>query len=205
MTDLAEVPCDSTIMTELKERTRQLHRETETAVDLFRRLQTTDSYADLLSRFYGLYAPLENRLASIGGWESIGLSLTERAKAALIPKDLHALGWTESRIDQIPTCRSLPTITTLGEALGSMYVLEGSTLGAQHICAAVERQLGYTAERGCSFFNGYGSKRTPAMWRTFGASMIAYQDSQPATADVIVSAACDTFARVKEWVACRVI
>lgn len=205
MTDVAEVPCSGTIMTELKERTRQLHQETETAVDLFHRLQSTESYADLLARFYGLYAPLEDRLSTISGWESIGVNLSERAKAALIPKDLQVLGWTESRIDQISKCRSLPTITTLGEALGSMYVLEGSTLGAQHICAAVERHLGFTAERGCSFFNGYGSKRTSGMWSAFGASMIAYQNSQPATATVIVSAACDTFARVKEWVACREI
>lgn len=205
MINLAEVPQHRTILTDLRERTRKLHEETETAVDLFHCLRSEESYGDLLSRFYGLYAPIEHRLAKITGWESIGVTLSERAKANLIPDDLHALGWSDSRIDQIPTCPTLPRINTMGEALGSMYVLEGSTLGAQQICATVGRRLGLTADRGCSFFNGYGSDRTTAMWRSFGASVIAYQVAQPATANEIVSAACDTFVRVKEWIACREI
>lgn len=205
MTDLAEVHSGSTIMTELKARTRQLHRETEIAVDLINRLRSKESYADLLSRFYGLYAPLEVRLGTITGWEAIGINLAERAKAGLIPRDLEALGWTTSRISEIPICHSLPRITALGEALGCLYVIEGSTLGAQHIRLAVENQLGLTADHGCSFFNGYGSERTAAMWRAFGVSAEAYQEAHPESADEVVSAACDTFALVKEWVACREI
>ncbi len=203
MTDLAEVHLSSTIMTELKERTRQLHQDTETAVDLVSRLRSRESYANLLARFYGLYAPLEQRLVDIAGWESIGIDLTERAKAPLIPNDLAVLGWSSSRLAQIPGCHSLPKLTNLAEGLGCLYVLEGSTLGAQHIRLAVENQLGLTADHGCSFFNGYGSERTGAMWRAFGASTMAYHESHPESTDEIVTAACDTFAQVKEWVACR--
>jgi heme oxygenase len=205
VTDLAEVHADSTIMTELKERTRQLHQETEAAVDLMGRLRSKESYADLLSRFYGLYAPLEQKLGAIIGWESIGIDLSERIKSPLILKDLEVLGWSSSRLAQIPVCQSLPNITNLSEGLGCMYVLEGSTLGAQHIQRAVERQLGLAADHGCSFFNGYGSEQTGAMWRDFGASAVAYHEAHPASGDVIISAACDTFALIKEWIACRAI
>lgn len=205
MTDLAEVQLSSTIMTELKERTRQLHQETETAVDLINRLRSRESYADLLSQFYGLYAPLEQILGDLAGWGSIGICLKERVKSPLIPKDLEVLGWSSSRVAEIARCSSLPKITNSGQGLGCLYVLEGSTLGAQHIRLAVESQLGLTADHGCSFFSGYGSERTGAMWRAFGASTVAYHEMHPQSTNEIVTAACDTFALVKEWVACREI
>jgi heme oxygenase len=192
-------------MAELKSKTSQLHRESEAAVDIIDRLKTRDRYADLLSRFYGLYAPLEEVLAAVSGWSSVGINMSERRKAHLILPDLATLGWDESQLARIPLCDELPTIDGLAAGLGCLYVLEGSTLGAQHIRRAVESHLGLIAEQGCRFFSGYGSQRTARMWRAFGESVEAFAVANPSGHDSIIAAAEETFVCFKRWVACREI
>jgi heme oxygenase len=57
-------------------------------------------------------------------------------------------------------------IATPAEALGSMYVLEGSALGGQLIARTVARTLGLTPQAGAAYFHGWG-ERTGDNWRAF--------------------------------------
>lgn len=189
------------IMTQLRERTRDLHRRTESAVDLMNRLDSVDSYTRLLCRFYGLYAPLECCISTVATDRANNLNLQERRKSRFLLEDLGRLGLSSDEISQIPTCKDLPELKSLDEALGCLYVLEGSTLGGQIIRREVESRLGLTAETGCRFFTGYGD-RTGIAWREFCEHLNSYAEEHPGAQEKIVSAAEETFQRFGEWVAC---
>ncbi len=51
-------------------------------------------------------------------------------------------------------------------SLGSMYVLEGSTLGGQYIARTVEQNLGLAPGEGDAYFRGYGDQ-TMVKWAEF--------------------------------------
>ena len=80
--------------------------------------------------------------------------------------------------------------------LGSMYVVEGSTLGGAMIARDVENRLGLTAETGCAYFRSYG-RNVAAMWKSFGAVLM--EASSPEADDLIVGAAQDTFTVMHDW------
>lgn len=179
----------------LRAGTATLHRRVEQAVDIPGHLGSLPAYTAMLVRFHGFYAPLEDRLAAVRGYESVGLDIAARGKAHLIRDDLRALGHPP---EALPACPSLPAVSSLADALGCLYVLEGSTLGGQFIRREVAARLGLTPDRGCAFFAGY-SDRTGAMWKAFGAAVTAHADEHPEDRDAIVAAAIDTFARLDEW------
>jgi len=60
----------------------------------------------------------------------------------------------------------LPAIRSHAEALGAMYVMEGSTMGGKIIARMIEGQAGISGPSGFSFFNGYGEE-TGRMWEEF--------------------------------------
>ena len=97
-------------------------------------------------------------------YETLGLKLSERSRSALILDDLATLGWSSREVESIPLCSELPETASLDQALGCLYVLEGSTLGGSIICRAVQQRLGPSPGR--SFFAGYGD-RTGTMWNAF--------------------------------------
>ena len=178
----------------LRSGTTALHERVERTVNIPGHLGSLPAYTAMLARFHGFYAPLEDRLAGIGGYESVGLDIAARHKAHLIRDDLRTLG----HVAALPVCSALPRVATFADALGCLYVLEGSTLGGQFIRREVAARLGLTPDRGCAFFAGYG-ERTGAMWKAFGAAVTAHADAHPEDRDVIVAAAVETFTRLDEW------
>lgn len=67
-------------------------------------------------------------------------------------------------------------LRTVPEALGCLYVVEGSALGGQHIARIVGRDLGLNEANGARYFFGYG-KETDVTWAAF----VARLDAFPAT------------------------
>jgi heme oxygenase len=84
-----------------------------------------------------------------------------------------------------------PAITTLSGAIGSMYVLEGSTLGGVVLAGRIQASLGRTSR----FYGIYGS-RTGAMWRSFVVALGAMH-AELDTAQ-LVTAAVDVFDAYKD-------
>jgi heme oxygenase len=83
------------------------------------------------------------------------------------------------------------TVNGIFEAIGCLYVIEGSTLGGQIILHSVQKSLNLDAGGGVKFFHGYGA-RTPGMWKSF----ISALDSIPPTgeaADAVEQGAMQTF------------
>lgn len=185
------------ILATLKERTQPLHAMVEGEVNIFRRIATPKDYARLLARLYGFYLPLDALLADIPGLSSLGIDFAPRRKAPLLRADLAEFGWSEERVRALPLCAELPDLNTLSRALGTLYVVEGATLGGQIIGRQLSQNLAVTPERGGRFFASYG-ENVRAMWASLGATLIAHAN----TADIetsVVQSACDTFSAFIRW------
>lgn len=160
----------------LKRETTECHVALEQSLDILRRVKTVEDYRALLVRFFTIYAPLERALGRAVDWPSRQWDFVGRLKTPWLRKDLLALGLSDRQIEEQIFC-SPPEIEGLGLAVGSLYVLEGATLGGQMLAQQFRRDLGVTPETGGAFFTGYGEK-TMTRWREFGT----WADAQAAAA-----------------------
>ena len=152
------------LLERLRSETAEQHRELENTVEISRRLADRDSYRELLAQFYGFYQPLEQRLAGSLAAADNNVTRGRFEKGAWLAEDLVQLGVGE--IECLPQCAELPSVDTWPRALGTMYVLEGSTLGGRHISALLTNGSADTLPR--RFFTSYGAE-VGAMWRSFCA------------------------------------
>jgi len=152
-------------------------------------------YVQLLHTFYGYFKPVEEAVAPFMTKEVLP-DWPLRRKAQTILQDLAALEQKEP-----PICLSnrLPHIQTLPQALGALYVLEGSTLGGRGITKMLLKntEVGLAPQQ-VQFFAGYGSQ-TGAMWTTFVNVLNSFQWSAAETAEM-VEAANQTFYFFKTWI-----
>jgi heme oxygenase (biliverdin-IX-beta and delta-forming) len=185
------------ILTKLKEATKTRHQSLETKVDLMNQIQDLSSYEKLLRSFYGFYMPVEPQIFKLFQEKEIEFDYTERLKVSLLENDLKILNGGDFEIGKLEICKNLPEINSFAQSLGSMYVLEGATLGGQIIGRHLRDNLGLTAENGASFFNSYGGN-VGTMWKDFG--IMATKQAEILNDDeVITAAAQSTFTKFEEW------
>lgn len=134
---------------------------------LEQRAQTRSGYADMLRRIAGCLRTIEPALARFP-WSELALDFEARRRLPLVEQDLRWLGESSAPPDVV-----VEPPTDLAEALGMLYVLEGSTLGGQLILRTVARELGLDAEHGASYFHGHGA-RTGTMWKELKARADAW-------------------------------
>ena len=182
----------------IKEATRAHHNALEADLDIQACLSSRASWLWLLETFSGYWVPVEAALfapPALAGWLP---DAHLRLKSALLSRDIEALGGDAPRTS---LCPELPPLTSLAEKFGSLYVLEGATLGGQ-IISRLASGHGYTPERGCAFFASYEGKIGP-MWKTFCVQLEAYGTAHPHAHDVVVASAVETFARFGSWISRR--
>jgi heme oxygenase len=182
-----------TILARLKTETRAAHDRIEAAMDLDRRIATRDGYRDLLIRFYGFHKAWEEEASDKAPDRGF---FERRRKTQHLVQDLEALGLRSEDIIRLPHCRPLMPLPAPEAVLGSMYVVEGSTLGGAIIAREVERRLGLDAETGCAYFRSYG-RDIAAMWKSFGTVLL--EASSPEADDLIVQSAQKTFDVMHNW------
>ena len=120
-----------------------------------------EEYVRCLRRLYGIVTAWEQRAAQRAP-EWLQPALAARSRTQLLVRDLAWFG-TAIPGDDFP---QLPAMNDLPQLLGSMYVLEGSTLGGQLIARHVEKTLHLTGGNGNAFFRGHG-ERTGPLWKEF--------------------------------------
>ena len=180
-------------MAELRAATREQHDRIEQRVDLAARLASAEEYRGLLARLHGFYAPVEAALAPHAG-DIAGLDFHGRRKASLLLDDVRALGGAEE-----PAAEDIPEVRSQAQALGVLYVLEGSTHGGAVIARMARERLGVTRERGASFFCAYGGS-VGSRWRAFGDVV---EDHTGGTAPAEMrDAATGCFEALEDWL-CR--
>ena len=185
------------IMAQLREQTRAYHAQLESHSDLLQRMNALSDYRQMLERFYGIYAPLESQLTEVFQQCPTAFDFEKRRKSALLAADLRMLGVPEERLHCLPRISYLPAVSTLPQAYGCLYVLEGATLGGQILSRRLNQALGLDASNGAAFLNSYGNQ-IGRMWREFGDAVTAYAALHDED-DQIVSGACATFAAFTDW------
>lgn len=177
----------------LKQATHQAHQSLEgLLIPAMKQVRNTSGYAQLLHLFYGFYHPLEIQLAPYGA--TALPDFAQRRKSDWLLEDLAALG---ENAENIPLATELPQITNIAQAMGAMYVLEGSTLGGTHIAKMLAQQLQLTEGKGLAFFTGYGPV-TGSMWKAFIQTLNAMPFTEAAEAQLF-AAANATFDSLKHW------
>lgn len=179
----------------LREATRANHRSLEERIDFDACLSAPEKWLWLLRTFRGYWSPVEARVLSPSLAEWLP-DVPLRRRAHRLDFDIKCLGGNP---DELPVCTDLPSLETLARKIGSLYVSEGSTLGAQLISRAAALR-GYTAEHGCSFFAANGGN-VGSMWKSFQACLNAFGIAHPEKCDEVVSSAVNTFEKFGRWAA----
>lgn len=178
------------VLSRLRLETRASHEALEADLDIFSRLASEAGRRDLAVLFHGLHSGAEAVLAP---WLSLlpGLDYRDRRRGPLLDRDLAWFG--------APTPAACPMARLAGraEALGLLYVLEGSTLGGQVIrkrLLADGRPLD-----GLSFLDPYGVETGPR-WKSFLAILDREcPPDRPADTDAAVRGAVRGFQAARTW------
>jgi heme oxygenase len=184
------------LLPSLKAGTQQEHQLLEDRLDLFNRVTDLATYRRLLEGFFTLYEPLEQCLGNVIDWRALNWDFDGSRKTPWLVEDLINLGLSQTDIDSLPRCPHLPEIDSASKAVGSLYVLEGSTLGGQLITKRFSSSLGTVPDRGGRFFSGY-DEGTVAHWRAFAAWVQSVEADLHAGEATI--AARDTFRSFDLW------
>ncbi len=178
----------------LRAETADAHARVEAAVDLPSLVRSAAAYARFLAGLHAVYAPLEQRLDAFPEWTAVGLSLAPRRKTPLLVSDLAALRapGTARWIGDV----SMPA--SFGQALGCLYVLEGSTLGGRTIARHLRASPHRLPTR---FVEGYGA-RTGVMWRAFQDALRRHE-RRGGDGDDVVRGAAGTFGALERSLAGR--
>lgn len=180
---------------QLKQFTRPNHRQLEKRlVTQLRSISTTEEYVKLLQLFYTYFGGLEDKINQYIGSDLLS-DYSQRRKTESIACDIKKLGGT---IHEKAKDRELPTIENHLQAVGALYVIEGSTLGGKIISQMIAKQLNIENTTSMSFFNGYGDN-TELMWASFRESLNSQFKNQ-SEIGVIIGAADETFFKFNLWI-----
>src|ERR1700755_2879115 len=134
------------ILAKLKEATKEQHDNLETTVNVMDQMFSAEDYKKLLCKFYRFYAAMEPKVFRLD-WSKVSLNIDERRKLPKLERDLKALEiWDEAQ--SLPEWDGLPELEDLPEGFGSLYVMEGATLGGQVINRHLKEHLGISPENG---------------------------------------------------------
>lgn len=171
--------------------TRAAHLRLEAEVDFDNRLTSLAVYRSFLEDFYGFVRPLEAAMARLD-LGAIGIDFNARRKLPWIEADLKDLGHTAESLEALPKFTGTPALSDPVEALGALYVLEGSSLGRQVMLSKIRARLGAGYGVSARFFSGYGPE-TAVMWQSFVA-ILNQSGASPEAERKIEAAALATFA-----------
>lgn len=187
---------EGVILEHLRSATREQHQRLESTLPLGTDSLTQQDYRRLVCLFWGFYATWEKEAAEHASGRLRDF-VRDRAKLPLLQADLAALGLCSDTLPRLePGCLP-PFVHGDAVVLGSMYVLEGATLGGQVISRSLERCFGFSQGIGYSFFQSYG-KAVGQQWRAFLRSLEALPDEQ---SEAVAAAAQQTFDAFTAWFA----
>jgi two-component system, chemotaxis family, sensor kinase Cph1 len=179
-----------TLPARLRAETADAHARVERAFDLPAMLSSLDTYRSTLVALHGFFAVVEPRLEAT---LSDPIFYPARRKLPLLRADLHALGLQAEDVARLPHCPWSPAICSRHEALGTLYVLEGATLGGAIISRMAVRRLGPGTPT--SYFGAYGMRRG-RMWSVLKGRLLEVQGSEDWRA---IQAASACFRALEAW------
>ncbi|TDE12857.1 biliverdin-producing heme oxygenase [Dyadobacter psychrotolerans] len=183
-------------LSNLRQETADSHRqleENEFSKAILDPAVTLNGYQTYIAKLYGVTFACETEIYPI--LEPVLTDLAQRKKSQLIIRDLFNTGISPEITDKLPGYHF--RANGIAEALGVMYVLEGSTLGGKILYKHINNTLGLDASHGASYFWGYGTE-TGLLWKTFISSLAAFA-VQKSCEKEIISSAVQTFTAINNW------
>ena len=182
------------LLSRLRAETAAAHARLERELDLLSREVDRQRMLTVLERFHGFHAVWEGAMRR----SSVGAFFEPRSRMTSLADDLSRLGLTPERISALPLCAAAaPLAATREAAVGSLYVMEGSTLGGQVIGRALADR-DWAPPAGFRYFQPYGA-HTGEMWRGFRDW--AQTTTPQAGHDAVVAGAVATFETLHDWMA----
>jgi heme oxygenase len=183
------------ILAQLKARTAHQHQQTEDTVDLMRDGFSLADYKNLLKRFYAFYKSYDENLREFLKENPIDFYGAERFNTPRLVADLKSLQMSDEEISEIEPFGDLPALDSIERTFGSLYVVEGSTLGGQVISRHLKEKFGFDESSGAAFFSGYG-KDTGKMWNKFREAVTEFADGDGVNREEIIKGANETFEKI---------
>lgn len=183
------------VMACVKRETHEHHQRLESILPLGHDNFSLAEYRSVLENFLGIYKLLEAGISEFPLLPSV-LQWERRRKTASLERDLQDLGLNQQAIAALPLAHAA-SIRDVPELLGTMYVMEGATLGGQFISRAVALRFGLSHEKGCRFFFSYGPE-VGSMWRLFGET-VRQQITSAHDRRCFIAAAVQTFSGFEQW------
>lgn len=185
---------------ELKSATRPSHDRLESQLDLLSPDLTREDYIEVLKRFYGVYLAIEPLVMN----SELKDFYADRKKLPLLTDDLLNLGLNSEELGGIDALSIEDQPRTLAELLGTLYVLEGSTLGGQILKLHFGPRFNLTPLNGLSFFCSYGPT-TMTMWKNWRAISERIYEEKCLDRSEIIDHANKTFSALSKWMCSRSI
>ncbi|HZF76324.1 MAG TPA: biliverdin-producing heme oxygenase [Acetobacteraceae bacterium] len=176
----------------LREGTAAAHARAE--MGMWPESATSDpaTYARWLSRHLGLIAPFEVVIETHAAFlAALGADPLPRARRGLLRRDLAMLGMPEE-------CPAPAPPLTGAEALGALYVLEGSRLGGRVLLRRVEDKMPGLAAT--AFLAG--ADAVPGAWRALRGALDGFgEHAGPEAVAAVLRGADATFQAFEAWFA----
>ena len=173
----------------IKEATKVAHQQLEKkVVERLKAIRSEEDYADFLTLFYAYFSGVEQAIAPFITPELLP-DYKERRNASYLKQDIQEL---VSEIGSLPEVR-VPNITNKQQAMGALYVMEGSIMGGSIIVKMLEKG---GISKGISFFSGYGES-TGQKWGVFTAALNEVAKTAEEE-ELAIEAANETFTRFGE-------
>jgi heme oxygenase (biliverdin-IX-beta and delta-forming) len=182
-----------TFLARLRAETRDLHEATERHLAPGGRRWTLPAYRRLLICLHPMYAAVETRLESFSEWATLSpmIELRPLRRAEILAGDLRLLG-VDAPHDLAERVAPLD-LPSFDQALGALYVLEGSRLGGRILAREVAASIGPAVEDAVRFLRSDGVAVGP-VWMALRASLGCYADGAgPGARAAIVEGARETF------------
>ena len=178
----------------LKAASHEKHQRLEAVFPWARAFSSRENYGRLLRALFSLVKPADEAIDAALRRDGSVPDAARRRRAEWIETDLGRLG--AAGTGEFPARADFSFVDSHGGAIGTLYVLEGSALGAQVLSRELQRHLGLTPETGGSYLHAYGTK-TGETWQQFQA-WANRELSSPDVLDSAVSASLLTFDRFSQ-------
>jgi heme oxygenase len=188
---------DEDVLRRLRSDTATGHQAVEKTLDLLDPDLTRARLVEVLTRLHGFWQAAE---AGLDAWAdaepaaAAELAWSDRRRVHLFADDLTALG---AALSSAPAQPDLPSVAGTDDALGRLYVLEGSTLGGVFIDRHLASLPQLADAAPLRAFSPYG-ERTGAMWHAYRAATRA-RVAAGGDAGRVVAAAQQTFSALAAW------
>jgi heme oxygenase len=181
---------NATLQEELKSSTTKSHQALEKKMlKVIKGIKSKGDYVKFLKLMYGFHAAMEKELERYMPYIQVG----NRRLAYRLLNDIKQF----EPVKKVEMCRELPAIDSLASALGAMYVLEGSVMGAPHIVNMITSQLKLHDSSSLTFFTGQGEDMT-ASWKIFLTNF--NRDFEDDERRAIIRSATTTFEMFSHWI-----